>query len=700
MSADTREVRRPAAIQRNGTGTACLGHMAAGHPAVEALLKHARRAQVTLLFSALLCVSIAALAPCGLAQQVGSQFTVTHYDINATLFPSTHMLTDHVRIEFVPKIDLTALNFKLNSALKVRTVDGPAGQAVRFTQQGLTLEISLFNPLPAGKPASITVEYAGLLETSDGSPVEGLKLAYVSPEGSYLLYPACWFPVNGDGLNRFSSTMRITVPQGNTVIASGESSAPVSAADGVTYSFNYNHNSFPGTVVAGPYVASTSAVGGLNVTVYMKKEDAQYSAPYAAAAQKVVEFYADKFGTLPISHLALAEIDNQTVGGYSAPGIVALAARGFTDPMDIDLLAHEISHQWWRCLVSPQTPDDAFLDEGLATYSSALFVQNSEGQTAFEDRMKTIAIGALTHENAAPIARASQLGQFTPEYQSVVFDKGAMVFHMLRWVIGNGPFFDTLGALARDYAWKSVTTAEFQKLAEHYGKEPLTYFFAQWVDSTGVPQFKHQWAIYRTGHGYQVTGKLQQDLDIFRMPIDVRVDVQGRRPVNQRLEMVGTTADFTINTAARPTAVLIDPGSDILKMTENSKVQVEMARADQLAQEEEYFAAIDQYRMVLKDNPNNSLAHYRIGDILFTLHNYNAALESFQDALNGGLDPKWVEVWSYLKIGEIFDVTGQRDRALNEYERALHTNDNTQGALTLANEYIKKPFTTQTNQIG
>ncbi len=660
--------------------------------------QHACRGALPLI--GVLCFALVIPAASARAQTTAPHFKVTHYTMNATLFPSTHMLTNRVQIEFIPKIDLTALNFKLDSALKVRSVSAANGRSVEFTQQGLTLSISLLNPLPAGKPTTLDVEYAGLLETSDGSPVEGLRLSYVGPEGSYLLYPGCWFPVSGTGLDRFSATMHITVPQDETVIASGESSAPERTADGVTYSFNYDHDSFPGTVIAGPYVAETSTAAGVALTVYMKSPDARYASSYAAAAGKVLSFYANEFGTMPMNHMALVEIDNETAGGYSAPGVVALAARGFTDPVDIDLLAHEIAHQWWRCLVSPATPDDAFLDEGLATYSSALYVLNSEGETAFEDRMHTIGVDALTHENVAPIAQASRLEPFSPEYQSVVFDKGAMVLHMLRWVIGNDAFFGTLRAMAQDYAWKPITTAEFQKLAEANGKQQLTYFFAQWVDSTGVPQFKHQWAIYRTQHGYQVTGKLQQNLDIFRMPIDVRVYVQGRRPVNQRLEMVGTTADFTINTPARPTQVVIDPGSDILKLTEKSKVQVEMARGDQLAQEQEYFAAIDQYRKVLQDNPNNSLASYRIGDILFTLHNYNAALEEFQDALNGGLDPKWVEVWSYLKIGEIFDATGQRDRALNEYERALHTNDNTQGALTLANAYIKKPFTTRTNQIG
>ena len=96
------------------------------------------------------------------------------------------------------------------------------GQEVAFKQDGQALNLSLLNPLPAGKPASITVTYGGMLNSADGSPVEGIKVAYIGPEGSYLLYPGRWFPVSAYSLNRFSATMNITVPSDETVIASGK----------------------------------------------------------------------------------------------------------------------------------------------------------------------------------------------------------------------------------------------------------------------------------------------------------------------------------------------------------------------------------------------------------------------------------------------------------------------------------------------
>jgi tetratricopeptide (TPR) repeat protein len=157
--------------------------------------------------------------------------------------------------------------------------------------------------------------------------------------------------------------------------------------------------------------------------------------------------------------------------------------------------------------------------------------------------------------------------------------------------------------------------------------------------------------------------------------------------------MVGTSADFTVTTPTRPLRVVVDPASRLLKYDDTIKVQVEMAKADQLVQQQAYLEALRQYQTVLEMHPNSSLALYRIGEIHMRLRNYNAASESFRAALNGDMQPKWIEVWSYLSMGKIFDLTGQRDRALTSYQRALQTNDNTQGALDEANLYTQKPYT-------
>jgi tetratricopeptide (TPR) repeat protein len=86
------------------------------------------------------------------------------------------------------------------------------------------------------------------------------------------------------------------------------------------------------------------------------------------------------------------------------------------------------------------------------------------------------------------------------------------------------------------------------------------------------------------------------------------------------------------------------------------------------------------------------MAHYRIGQVFLLQNNYQSAANEFREVLNGDGEPKWTEVWAHINLGKIFDVTGQRERAMNEYNLAVRTKDNTQGAQEEAAKYVKKPY--------
>jgi Tfp pilus assembly protein PilF len=78
--------------------------------------------------------------------------------------------------------------------------------------------------------------------------------------------------------------------------------------------------------------------------------------------------------------------------------------------------------------------------------------------------------------------------------------------------------------------------------------------------------------------------------------------------------------------------------------------------------------------------------------VYFLQNNLQEAASKFRDALSGDLEPTWVEVWSHLYLGKIFDITSQRERAVNEYRQATRTRDNTQGALEEAEKYLSTPY--------
>ena len=94
----------------------------------------------------------------------------------------------------------------------------------------------------------------------------------------------------------------------------------------------------------------------------------------------------------------------------------------------------------------------------------------------------------------------------------------------------------------------------------------------------------------------------------------------------------------------------------------------------------------------LETNRISSLAHFRIAELFFLQNNYQSSANEFREVLNGDLNPKWTEVWAHINLGKIFDITGQRERAVNEYRQAAQTNDNTFGALEEARKYLQKAY--------
>ena len=98
------------------------------------------------------------------------------------------------------------------------------------------------------------------------------------------------------------------------------------------------------------------------------------------------------------------------------------------------------------------------------------------------------------------------------------------------------------------------------------------------------------------------------------------------------------------------------------------------------------------YEKDLKENPHSSIMHFRMGELYFQQGNFLSAGNAFRAALTGDLQPRWIEVWSDINLGKIFDIMGQRDRAVNEYTQAQRTKDNTRGALEEAAIYLQFPY--------
>ncbi|MFZ0801676.1 MAG: M1 family aminopeptidase [Terriglobales bacterium] len=625
------------------------------------------------------------------------------YQIDAELTPHTHKIAARAKVKFTALETLNIATFELHNALRVTKVTDDAGQPVSAERgvQDSSVRVQLSKELAKDESTSLTFEYDGTLDSADESPVQGLKVASINDDTSYLLYAGRWFPVNGYGINRFTATMNITVPAHMVVIGSGKESegTPLPPKKGAvaglptkTYSFTWDKPSFPGTIIAGTFQEFKSDEAGVDLHVFFKPLHQNLGPQYATTAVKEFTYFVTLYGVAPSSRLRVVEIPDDTLPAAWAPEIAAIASRAVTEKINYRLLANTIAHQWWGVSVSPASLDDWWLSDGFARYSEARYIENAAGVAGLEEAVKDMSVGALAYDTV-PLATVGKLDMFSPEFQSLVTDKGAMILHMLRWVEGDQKYDLTMRTFATKYAGKSASLDDFRAIAEQYYGDKLTWFFSQWLDSTGAPEFKTKYTVYRLGNnkGFRVVGQITQDLDLFRMPVDLKIDTDGKTE-NKRIEVVGTDSPFTIETFGKPRRISIDPGNNVLKNSSDVKLRASIQRGQAFVQQGDLAGALSEYNKALGVSKNSSLAHYRIAEVFFQQKNYQASANAYRDSLNGDGEPRWTEVWSHIQLGKIFDITGQRERAVGEYRQALQTNDNTQGALDEARKYLQKAF--------
>ncbi len=659
------------------------------------------------------------------------------------------VLTAQAKVTFTAVEASRLVEVELHPSLRVNAVRDAAGKPVPYERDNSTplkLRVMLRDSVPAGNALTLEFDYAGPLSSDANSPTPGVRLAYIGREGAYLLLPARWFPLTNLSANRYTGVFQIEVPGTMAVVGTGASTAPVSVtprsapAGGIgnartgapasptskpappsmenerlLYTFRVDQPEAAGTFIAAPLQLTPVRAEGMNFSVYTPAATANSAPSYGDALAHVMDFYNGEFAALPSPDLKIAQLPDGSLSSYSAPGLLLISARQWTAKPNARLLANLAAQQWWGHQVMAATPSDSWITAGLARYSEGLYAEQAESKEALNKALEDFAVGALMYEDAAPIAEAGRLPIESQEYRSVVVNKGAMVFHMLRAQLGDAPFFALLRDFYSRYTGKAARIEDFEALALARASQPavaqttaisnapataasapnLRGFFAQWLRSTGVPEFTLEYVVYRTKKGFRIVGKAKQNLDFFHMEIEIEVQTEGN-PEYKVINIAGTESSFTVETFGRPKphGILFDPHNYILKSSPRLRVRGIIARGEILAEQGRYYDAVQQYQRALEADRSNALAEFRMGEAFFYQRNYAAAAQTFRDALDGATDlsTRWTEVWSHIYLGRVYDIQGDRTRAVNEYGKARQTADDTGGAQAEVDKSLKKPY--------
>ncbi|MDX2033007.1 MAG: M1 family aminopeptidase [Blastocatellia bacterium] len=683
------------------------------------------------------------------AQKGGADIDVQHYKIDAELLPASQLLKARVEVRFVPLGETRSVVFEMNGSLTIKRITmvgapavttvavAPAAapvvardarvkgrevkpaananlaataaavapppqdglQFIQDNRENMNVRIDLGNVVPAKQPVTLLFEYEGALESPQGGPITNARLAYVGEQGSYLCYAARWFPFHEYAADRAAYDISIKAPKG--VLVAGYSEKPVVLTPSAdpktkeefsTFAFSCATPVLPGTFAAAKYIVKTATYGGFNVDFYVKAGDEKWADHASDVIGRHVEFYSTKFGQYAFGNkIVVAETDEETLETYSGPGVMLISPRALTAGLD-EKLARETAYQWWGQGVGLRSFDDTWLSQGMAEFSTLLYLKEHSNETQFQQALQAELEKALAFEQSASIRNApNQLDDQTPAFRSIVFYKGALVFNMLRQLMGEAEFDKMLRDYFVAYNGRNVKLDDFEAFASKAAGRNLRFFFGQWLDSTGVPEFRAEYRVLRNKEGFRVPGTVKQDLDTFEMPVEISLRTEAGTE-KQVLMMKGTSVDFDIPTKSNPIEVIVDPDAKILRSSEELRQGVIVRRGIEHFREQEYVEAEQQFQAAIKLNRGNSWAWYNLGLLYMTQRNWNKALDAFDQALGGNLRPDWVEVWSYIYRGNSWDSIGQRERAIAEYNKAVSNGNNYDNAQAAAQQFIAEPF--------
>lgn len=668
---------------------------------------------------------LAALTIGAAAQVKRAPFDVTNYVMDVSLNPAERKLSATVDVAFTPIGEARAVAFELNGSLKVvsvtrqdRTITlapvatpsskkttkpAPTPEiSVTFVQDqtnssdlGPHVRVDLGTDVAAGTPVVLRFKYSGILDTPQGGPLLSKRLAWVGDSLGYLMYAARWFPFHGYASDMATSDITITLPAGYQVAANGERMQ--SAGDGKAR-FTQATPALTGNIFYSRNAPKTLRYGDQELQFYAKPGNDERIGAYGETLGKALANYTRRFGQ-PASgkRLVIAQIDDESLEYYSAPGMIFVGNRQFEEGREatLDRLQREAAYQWWGLTVGLKTFDDAWLSQGLAEYS-AYSLREAETDPAKLDAIRRELLErALTFEQTVSILRApATLDDQSTGYQYIMFAKGAFVFKLLRDTLGQQKFDQLLRTFLQEFRGKNASIDDFEKLTSRIAGQPMRYFFARWVEATGVPEFSSDYQILRTRGGkFVARGTVKQNYDNLRLPVDVQLRSEGDLgSKTETLQMDEASADFNIEASGKPLAVIIDPGYKLLRISPELRISSIARRGIEQFKEGNYPEAQQQFEEALKLDRSNSWIYYHLGLLFLDQRNYDLAIDNFKAAQGGNLDPAWLAVWSNIKMGNAYDAKGDRTRAVAAYKRAEATADNYDNAQEAAKRYMATPY--------
>lgn len=521
-------------------------------------------------------------------------FDIRSYHIEIAFEPKEYYLSGKAKIEINPEVrSLDGVKFKFNPELEILRIYDKEKRQLFYTQDKLRkiLYVYFFKPLSKDGRTSIEIYYRGKLipprQMSD--VIAQLQFsdtqAYSTPRYNTYLYSksAYWYPAPPDD-DYFKAHIKIIIPPDYTCISNGElvEKTRLNGLDKVedlekigNYAYVFQ-TKFPIkylTFIIGKFKKVQEDSEPLPLQVFESSDPRLQRMKILDQAKEILGFYESKFGLFPFEKLTIVRRLWPTSGGHSPASFIVLNSlpqrlarnsyMSIRSPVDFSrwreyFIAHEIAHQWWGQGVTWMSYHDQWLSEGLAQFSSILYLSEKYGDRVFSSILKKLTRWTEKKSEWGAITMGSRLSYFDYDaYQSIIYNKTSVVLNMLKDFIGEEAFFKGLRKFFADHKYGAASTNDFIRAFNKISDYDLRPFFVAWFDSHTLPWVRVTHSVKKRGEKYLLELTIHQERGLFIFPLWVQWNL-NREKVIEKLLIDKKTNKFDFELEVKPRKIKVN----------------------------------------------------------------------------------------------------------------------------------------------
>ena len=518
-----------------------------------------------------------------LSNPVKSQdFDVQHYNIHLQPNFNQKTLAGYTEVTVVSHqsnlkaIPLDLLSFSVDSVIA-------KGQPLSYQHNDTLLDISLNQSLQEKDTLVLAVYYQG----DPAIDPSGWGGFYFRNDIAFNLgvgfqakphnYGRTWFPCQDNFTDRAFYDFHITTKPGKKAFCNGLLEKVDTLPNGNLkwhWAMEQSIPTYLASMAVGPYATVRDMYDGINgkfpIVYAVKPGDSNTLKNGFTNIPKALEAFENFYGPHQFSRVGYVAVPFNGGAMEHATNIAFPEGSLSKTRSNERLWAHELSHHWWGDLVTTHKAEEMWINEGWATFSEFLFLENAYGRDAYQNAVKENHYEVLTraHEDdngyrpLVPVPHSVTYG--THSYQ-----KGADVVHTLRTYLGDDKFKKGVSRFLQQNAFEAVSSRQLRDSLTQYTGVDLEPFFENWVFNPGFPHFAlNDVEINQDGSLYTIEGQIQQKLheapDYYsEVPLTISAFNNDWDTVNYTVKATGAQTSFSFRVNFEPAEVALDVNSRI-----------------------------------------------------------------------------------------------------------------------------------------